>query len=508
MATWKKVIVSGSAVSQLSFAGTGILSGSGAVTAVTDTATIDLTLSAGSISGVVASGSIDQGQLAAGAVIASKIADNAVVSSKIAAGAVITAALATGSVASANIIDGNVTNAKLANSSVTIGSTAVSLGSSATTISGLSSVTSTTFVGALTGNASTATSASYANLTNVSGDITITAPGVATIANNAITSAKIGAGQIVNAAVAAAAAIEYTKISFAGSGILSGSGAITGVTDSATIDLTNTAGTLSAVVISGSIDSGQLANLGVTTAKIDNDAVTSGKIAAGAVVTAKIADANVTDVKIASSSIQNGHIVNGTIANAKLANSAITIAGTSTSLGGSITAATILNGTGVVSASAVTSPSQGTLTVNGTNIDLGVQTGDSPTFAALTITGDLTVNGTTTTINTSNLVVEDRFVFLNAGSGSVVPAGEGGIIVESGSAGIGTAFYYDFLDQRWAVANGVASTATSVTADAFMTTAYVSVANGFAASTAATAAGYDDEGNIAISADGDIFIYS
>jgi hypothetical protein len=41
-----------------------------------------------------------------------------------------------------------------------------------------------------------------------------------------------------------------------------------------------------------------------------------------------------------------------------------------------------------------------------------------------------------------------------------------------------------------------------------MTTAYVSVANGFAASTAATAAGYDDEGNIAISADGDIFIYS
>jgi len=202
MATWKKVIVSGSAVSQLSFAGTGILSGSGAVTAVTDTATIDLTLSAGSISGVVASGSIDQGQLAAGAVIASKIADNAVVSSKIAAGAVITAALATGSVASANIIDGNVTNAKLANSSVTIGSTAVSLGSSATTISGLSSVTSTTFVGALTGNASTATSASYANLTNVSGDITITAPGVATIANNAITSAKIGAGQIVNAAVA------------------------------------------------------------------------------------------------------------------------------------------------------------------------------------------------------------------------------------------------------------------------------------------------------------------
>jgi hypothetical protein len=50
-----------------------------------------------------------------------------------------------------------ITNANLANSSITIGSTAVSLGSSATTIAGLTSVTSTGFTGALTGNASTAT---------------------------------------------------------------------------------------------------------------------------------------------------------------------------------------------------------------------------------------------------------------------------------------------------------------------------------------------------------------
>jgi hypothetical protein len=56
-------------------------------------------------------------------------------------------------------------NAQLANSSVTVGSTAISLGGSATTIAGLSSVTSTTFVGALTGNASTATTATTANAT-------------------------------------------------------------------------------------------------------------------------------------------------------------------------------------------------------------------------------------------------------------------------------------------------------------------------------------------------------
>lgn len=50
----------------------------------------------------------------------------------------------------------SIPNGALINSSVTVGSTAISLGSSATTIAGLTSVTSTTFVGALTGNASTA----------------------------------------------------------------------------------------------------------------------------------------------------------------------------------------------------------------------------------------------------------------------------------------------------------------------------------------------------------------
>ena len=55
-----------------------------------------------------------------------------------------------------------ISNANLANSSITIGSKVISLGGSATTIAGLSSVTSTTFVGALSGTASFATSSSYA----------------------------------------------------------------------------------------------------------------------------------------------------------------------------------------------------------------------------------------------------------------------------------------------------------------------------------------------------------
>lgn len=42
---------------------------------------------------------------------------------------------------------------------------------------------------------------------------------------------------------------------------------------------------------------------------------------------------------------------------------------------------------------AISSPSQGTLQVGGSNIDLGLQTGDSPTFVNLTSTGDIVVQG-------------------------------------------------------------------------------------------------------------------
>jgi hypothetical protein len=62
----------------------------------------------------------------------------------------------------------SIPNSALTNSSVTIGSTSVALGATVTTFAGLVSVTSTTFVGALTGNASTATTATTAtNATNV-----------------------------------------------------------------------------------------------------------------------------------------------------------------------------------------------------------------------------------------------------------------------------------------------------------------------------------------------------
>ena len=97
----------------------------------------------------------------------------------------------------------------------------------------------------------------------------------------------------------------------------------------------------------------------------------------------------------------------------------------------------------------------------GGDVSFGNQTSDSVTFAGpVVVTGDLTVNGTTTTIATSNTEIADQFIFLASGSaGTNVDAG---IIVQSGSAhNSGSALYHDNSTKRWAVAKGIAKTATA-----------------------------------------------
>lgn len=64
------------------------------------------------------------------------------------------------------IKSGGVDNAQLANSAVTVGTTSISLGSSSTTLAGLTSVTSSLFTGPLTGNASSATKLATARTIN------------------------------------------------------------------------------------------------------------------------------------------------------------------------------------------------------------------------------------------------------------------------------------------------------------------------------------------------------
>jgi len=155
----------------------------------------------------------------------------------------------------------SIPNSALTNSSFTLGSTSIALGSTTTTVAGLSSVTSTTFVGALTGNASSATTAT-----------------TATTATNA-TNTEITDNT-------SSTATWYPTV------VSSTSGNLPQTTSSTKLSFVPSTGTLSATVFSGS----------------------------GASLTS--------------------------IPNAALVNSAITINGTSTSLGGSISVGTVTSVTG------------------------------------------------------------------------------------------------------------------------------------------------------------------
>ena len=88
-----------------------------------------------------------------------------------------------------NVSSGTLAQARLANASATLGSTALTLGSTVTTVAGLSSVTSTTFVGALTGaatsatTAGTVTTAAQPNITSVGTLTSLSVSGALTNAN-------------------------------------------------------------------------------------------------------------------------------------------------------------------------------------------------------------------------------------------------------------------------------------------------------------------------------------
>lgn len=83
--------------------------------------------------------------------------------------------------------------------------------------------------------------------------------------------------------------------------------------------------------------------------------------------------------------------------------------------------------------------------------DIGVGTSDSPTFAALTTTGNvtiggnLTVNGTLTTINSTNLSVDDVNITLADGAASAAAADGAGLTV----AGANATLTYTSADDRW-----------------------------------------------------------
>ena len=172
------------------------------------------------------------------------------------------------------------------------------------------------------------------------------------------------------------------------------------------------------------------------------------------------------------------------------------------------------SGTGLINSFISETTTQVTIST-GSTISAGglTVTGNALFNNDLSVLGNLSVAGTASFYNTDNLNIRDKFILINSGSTTF---GDSGIIVQSGSAGSGSALFNKNgagttfgTYGRWAVAGDVVGTSTSVTADEFVVTAKVAT-NTAPGTTAPTWGGASNgSGNMWIKNDtGDIYIYA
>lgn len=287
----------------------------------------------------------------------------------------------------------------------------------------------------LVGNAS-----NVATSVAMSGDITITNTGAT----------AIGSGVIVNADVNASAAIAHSKLANATDGQLLLGTTTTGVVTATTVtgDVTITGAGVTA------ISSGVIVNADVNTSA----AIALSKLASGTSAQVVIANA---------SGVPTYTTLTGDVT---ISNTGVTsIAADSVALGTDTTGnyvATITGGTGVTSSAAVT----GEGTTHTLSIGQAVGTTDNVTFAGVTadaikigvtaaneidttsgnltidsaggtvtvddnlvVSGNLTVSGTTTSINTETLTVDDNIIVLN-NNVTATPTENAGIEIERGTS--------------------------------------------------------------------------
>ena len=336
METWKKVIVSGSDISQLANDANYLVSGD-TVAALTGSFSGSFVGNGAGLTGVPASG-IDLAALSDGNGIADFTYDGSSVASvtvevngttlsvdssgvKVADLGVDTAQLAAGAVTTLKIADANVTEGKLATSAVTtakIADTNVTEGKLATDAVSTDKI---------------------ADLNVTTGKLALLSVDTAQLAAGAVTAAKIDALAVTTAAIDTAA---VTSAKIAADSItvaqLSGSAVITAAEGIGSNDVDTAVPTAAAVKayadsVVGASDLDFAGDSGTGAVDLDSQTFT---VAGGDGLTSAATGQTVTLV-ISESGVTND-MLEGSIGNDKLSNSSITIGDQSTSLGGTITA--------------------------------------------------------------------------------------------------------------------------------------------------------------------------
>jgi hypothetical protein len=336
---------------------------------------------------------------------------------------------------SAQIVGSSITT-----NTITIGSTSTALGGTSTTLAGLTSVASTGFTGALTGNASTATTLQTArtiNGTSFDGSANIT------IANLVSGSSQIAfsgvTGTVSNSQLA------NSSISIAGQSTSLG-GSITAETIRTAIG----------TVVTGSSQISHDSTTGFSANRhIDHTAVSitagTGLSGGGDISTTRTLSIDSTVATLTGTQTLTNKTISGAsntltnIANASLTNSSISIAGTATSLGGSISAETIRAaiGTVVTGSAQITGIGNAQLTNSSLTVTAGsglsgggaVSLGSSITLTNAGVTSNvagtgISVSGATGAVTISNTGVTSAV----AGTGVSVSGATGAVTISIGQS--------------------------------------------------------------------------
>ena len=252
-------------------------------------------------------------------------------------------------------------------------------------------------------------------------------------------------------------------------------------------------------IANDSVDNNMLANItrgsikvgGASDAPTDLDAKTSGQILVGdGTDIASVAVSG--DVSLAANGAVTiaANAVEGSMLNSNVAGTGLDYGSNQLSVDVSDFMTNGANNRILTATGTDAQNAEANLTFDGSTLAL---TGALTVSTNATIDGDLTVSGTTTTLNTTNLLVDDRFILLNSGSAT----GDGGIVVQTESTASGSAFAYDDSEGRWGFQIGtkLGQNATTSAPDSYASAVVTS-----------DDANYRKNGNIRVDS-GEIYIY-
>ena len=426
----------------------------------------------------------------------------------------------------------SVTNGQLSNSSVTIGTTAIALGGTASSIVGLGSLDVTK---ALFGSTQIISGSGLVGDTQLTGSFSGSFVGDGSLLTglpdgttpNALTDGNGIASFSFNGSAAQSVVVEAdgatltvgaggVKISDAGVGEVQLSAGVAGA------GLSGGAGSALAV----NVDDSSI-EIATDTLRVKAGGISAAMLAAGIIGTASIAtgagivsSSAQIDLGSASGDVALGSQTTGNYVATLGAGTGVTI-GSNTGEGSSPTIAvaygstanTAVQGNATATFAGTTNEievSDASAQAIGGNIAVTIGlpsdvtvTQDLNVGRDMVISRNLTVQGTASFASTTDLDVADRFIRMASGS---TATGDGGIVVQQTGPTDGEAFAYDSARTRWGVTGSYDPSTNTIQPDAFMSAV---VEGGAGVNTpAAVVAKYTQKGNIFVGANQDVYIYS